>query len=212
MDWARLDCRLEASMELVVEGPRSLHRRDVLGDSRKVDRSPVRHLEGMRKVLGEIPRSGDADHGDDATRGDRLHDLRVHVLRARLGGGCEPALLAEDRAVESFQLLARLDPEVVDERRPGRLVRVERLCLTAGAIQREHEQSAKRLAERMLCDDSLELGDHLGVATGFDVGLDPLLDRDDPELFEPADLSLGERLEHEVCEWRPPPEGEGLPE
>ncbi len=50
------------------------------------------------------------------------------------------------------------------------------------------------------------------MAAEREVGLDALLDGDKPELFEPGDLGLGERLVEEVRERRPSPEPERLAE
>ena len=50
------------------------------------------------------------------------------------------------------------------------------------------------------------------MATEREVRLDPLLDGDEPELVEPGDLGLGERLVEEVRKRRPSPETERLAE
>ena len=50
------------------------------------------------------------------------------------------------------------------------------------------------------------------MAPEREVRLDALLDGDEPELFEPRDLGLGERLVEEVRERRPSPEPERLAE
>ena len=42
----------------------------------------------------------------------------------------------------------------------------------------------------MLRDERLELGDELAAAAQLEVGVDPLLERLEPELLEPADLAL----------------------
>ena len=48
----------------------------------------------------------------------RAHDLVVVILvRARPGGRRERRLLPQDRRVERLERGARLDPELVDERR-----------------------------------------------------------------------------------------------
>jgi hypothetical protein len=50
----------------------------------------------------------------------------------------------------------------------------------------------------MLADQPLELGHQLGVAAEDEVGLDPLLERGQPQLLETRDLTLREGLEHDV--------------
>ena len=60
----------------------------------------------------------------------------------------------------------------------------------------------------MLADERLELGDDVGRAAELDVGRDPLLDRDEAQLVEPADLGLRPVLERELGERRAAPERE----
>ena len=58
----------------------------------------------------------------------------------------------------------------------------------------------------MLGDERLELTDELVVAPEQQVGVDPELDRRQPDLLEPGDRRLGEALVGEVRERRAPPE------
>ena len=48
-----------------------------------------------------------------------------------------------------------------------------------------------------------QLRDQLGVAAGFEVVLDPPLEAGQAQLFEPGDLTLGERARGELGERRP---------
>jgi len=50
----------------------------------------------------------------------------------------------------------------------------------------------------MLADEPLELGHELGVAAAGKIGLDPLLERGQPQLLETRDLALCEGLERDV--------------
>ena len=52
----------------------------------------------------------------------------------------------------------------------------------------------------------LELPDQLGVAPAGEVGLDPLLERREPQLLEPRRRHQSECLEQEVGECRATPE------
>src|SRR5207247_781371 len=121
-------------------------------------------------------------------------------------GGLERAFLPEDRGVERLQRRTGLDPELLDENAPRVVVRVQRLALTAGAVEREHQQAARALAKRVLGDQGLELADRLVVPPERDVGVDPLLERSEAKILQPADLRLGERLVSEIGQRRPPPE------
>ena len=82
--------------------------------------------------------------------------------------------MAKDRLLESLQRFARFDPEVVDERLPRVLVRVERVCLPVGAVQGEHLLGAQPFAERMLADEHLELAENVLVAAQREVAVDPV--------------------------------------
>src|SRR5262245_49823323 len=108
--------------------------------------------------------------------------------------------------------MAWLDSELVDEQAPRLPVDVERLDLSTGAVEREHELCAKRLAIRMQSGERLEFADEVPPAAEGEVCVDPPLEGDEAKLFQPADLSLGERFPLQIREGRPAPEGEGVAE
>src|SRR4051794_41867488 len=58
----------------------------------------------------------------------------------------------------------------------------------------------------MLAHQRLELADHARVTAKRQFGVHALLDRHQPQLLEPGDLSLRERLVGEVRQRRPPPQ------
>ncbi len=103
----------------------------------------------------------------------------------------------EDHPLERAQLLARLEAELV-EREPRLLVGGERVDLPARAVEREHLQPPQPLACRVLAGEPLELADELGVHAELELRLDPILQRREAELLEPARLGLRERLEGEI--------------
>ena len=78
------------------------------------------------------------------------------------------------------------------------LVGLERLCLAAGAVERDHELAAEALAQRILLHEAFELHDHTRVLSEGELGLDSGLDRCQAKLLEAADLALGERLVGEL--------------
>jgi hypothetical protein len=127
-------------------------------------------------------------------------------------GKAERRVLAQDRALQRAQLRARLEPEFLDEQAPSFAVSVERVRLPPGAVQRQHQLGAKTLLQRVFGDESLELADKLGVATKSEIGLDPRLDGNDPQVLETRNLGLSERLEREVGECRSAPEVEAVVE
>jgi hypothetical protein len=80
-------------------------------------------------------------------------------------------VVVEDLPLEALQLLARLDPDLV-ERRAQAAVHVERLALPPRAVEREHELRPQALAMRMRGDQRLQLAGHLGVTSELEVGVD----------------------------------------
>jgi hypothetical protein len=68
----------------------------------------------------------------------------------------------------------------------------ERVHLTAAAVQGHHELTVLSLAVRMLCDQLVELGDHLAVPGECQVGIDARFLGIEPQLLEPPDLVLRE--------------------
>ena len=68
----------------------------------------------------------------------------------------------------------------------------------------------KSLAQRVRGDERLALGDDVRVPAEGQIGFDPVLDQADPQLLQPRDLHLRERLVPEVGERRTAPEGERL--
>ena len=60
-------------------------------------------------------------------------------------------------ALELAQPLARLDPELLDQLPARVLVRLQRVGLPVGAVEREHQLRAQALAVRVLVDQPLEL-------------------------------------------------------
>ena len=116
--------------------------------------------------------------------------------------------MGQDRLFQAPQRLARLDPELLDERPSSVLVDVERLRLTAATVEGEHELRAQPLLQWVLRDERLELRDEVDVPAERQVGVDPLDQRAQAKLLEPTDLVLGERLVGELCEWRAAPHRE----
>ena len=79
-------------------------------------------------------------------------------------------------------------------------VGVERLGLAAAAVQREHALGVQPLAQRVLGQQRVDLADELVMAPGGEVRVDRELRGGEPQLLEPADLRVGERLVGDVRE------------
>ena len=127
--------------------------------------------------------------------------------RPSVGTG-QSGILAQDRLLELLQAHARLDPEFVHEQRPRTPVDLERLRLSAGAVERPHQRRSERLPVGVLAHEGLQLGDQFGVPAQFQIGLQPTLERSQAKLLKAEDLGLEERLRGEVCERGPPPQRE----
>jgi hypothetical protein len=120
--------------------------------------------------------------------------------------------LVEDRLFELMEGGTRLDAQLLYQQVPRLSVHVERLRLSPGAIEREHQLRAKPFTEGMLADESLEFGGELDVAPECEIGVDAVLQRAEPQLLETEDLTLGERLVRDVGERGAAPECERLTE
>ena len=209
-----------------------------LGDGRHQERFVADRVErdeerAVREVLGKGIRSldGQARLAGAARAGQRdrtrvSFERRSHLVelpaaphhRAHRNGhvaGGEWAarqalVLAEDRLLQLPQLGAGLQAELVEERLARGAVRLQRVRLAPRAVEREHQQAAQPFPERMLDDQRLQLTDHLVMAPEPELGLDPVLGRSEPQLVEPRDLALDERVVAEISESLPPPERQRL--
>ena len=118
--------------------------------------------------------------------------------------------MRENLPLELLQRAAGLETELRDHRPPRVLIGRQRIGLPARAVEREHQLLAEAFAERILGDEALQLRDGGRVTSEREVGLDPVLDRAQPELLEPPDLALSEVLVRELGQCRPPPQAERL--
>ncbi len=142
---------------------------------------------------------------------------RVEALRGLAAGpglvghdAIERGILAQDRLLQAPQLGPRLQPERLHERVAGVAEDVERLGLPARAVEREHQQRADALAQRVLVDQRAQPADRLAVAPGVEVVLERQLGRRQMQLLEPAHLRGRERLLEHAGERGSVPERERL--
>ena len=140
-----------------------------------------------------------ASNGASPLNGQTSRSGAARSARA-VDGDVQRRVLDEDRPLELLQLDARLEPELVVQERPRPPVDLEPFGLPAAAVEREHQLRAEALAVGVLGDERLELGDERELAAERELGVDPLLDRRQPQLLEPLDLDPRERLELEVGE------------
>ncbi len=184
----------------------------VAGDEHDDERSDCERCE---EAAGEYegaraPAIGDGRRLREAARGAGLCCGRTGTRSS--AASVQRGVLREDRALELAQLLARLDAELLDERRARIAVRRERLRLPAGAVQREHQLGARPLAQRVGLDERLELPYPLGVVAQGELRLHELLGGGQPKLLQAGDLRLRERVVGEVGQRGAAPQREPLPE
>ena len=118
-------------------------------------------------VLGQQP-SQVVSTADEAFSGGKTRWMRRTPRRDRGMRHLEQRVLLEDRLLESAQLAARLHTKEADELAPCLLIRIERLSLSAGSVQREHEQRPRPLPQGFPGDDARELSDQPVIAPGFE--------------------------------------------
>ena len=118
--------------------------------------------------------------------------------------------MAQDGLLELAELRPRLEAQLVEQDASRILVCLQRVRLAAHTVEREHQLATQTLSHRVLGHESLELADDLVVAAEAEISFEPALERGEPQLFEPGDLRLCERLVVNVDKRWPAPEGEGL--
>ena len=100
----------------------------------------------------------DFDERADAIVARRRDEDHAGARRRRRGSELERGVVREDRPLERLQRRGRIEPEGLDQEPPRRTVDLQRFRLSSGAVEREHQLAAGPLAQRMLCDERLELG------------------------------------------------------
>ena len=117
-------------------------------------------------------------------------------------------LVAQNRALERSQLLARLETELLREERSGSPVGGECIRLPLRAVEGHHQLAPQALAERFLSDEAFELRDERGVPAQRELSLDALLDANKAELVEASGLEGEDAAVPDVGERRAAPQGE----
>ena len=121
------------------------------------------------RELAQLSRS--ADEGTDG--GGQVADapVGVHVVvRTWPLGRVEVRVLSKDRRLETLELAARLEAELVAEHRPRGLVGAQRVGLTAGPVQGQHQLTSDPLAQRMELNQRLQFPDQLRSGTHLEPG------------------------------------------
>ena len=120
---------------------------------------------------GEVRRSGVARRGDDTDSGPR-------------GRGVERRVRAQDRGLESAQLLAGLQAVLLAQQPPPLAVGRERPGNLPAPVEGDHELRPGALAQGVRGHQAGQLAGELDVAPGAQVGLDAVLPCRQPALVE----------------------------
>jgi len=118
----------------------------------------------------------------------------------------ERRVLVEDPALEVLELRAGLEPELPVEQGAGVAVEIKRLGLPSGAVEREHQLTARTFPQRLLVDQLLELRPDPNLLPEREPGVDPVGRRLAALALKPPHRLLGELVVPEVRERGPPPE------
>ena len=171
-------------------------------------RSRKRAWPRLLPVLLEVgDEPGDEHEVERAVAGHLVGDVEVAAARVadrRLPRGAarrrqvQARVLAEDAQLELAQRRPGSMPSSLDERPASALEHLQRVGLPAAAVEREHQLAAQALAEHVLGDERLELRHQVVMAAERQVGVDAILERGEPQLVQPGDLALRERLAAEI--------------
>ena len=138
-------------------------------------------LPQTRRPLDVGQQEGDHPRRQLPRRRDRRGGI-VDGTPERSGAHREPRVLRKHGPLKLAQTLARLDPELLDQRPAGVLVDLQRVRLALAPVEREHQQPAEPLAGGVLGHQLLEFADQCGVPADDQVGLNARLDGREPLL------------------------------
>ena len=98
--------------------------------------------------------------------------------------------------MDAAELRTGIDAQLVVQHLAGLVEGLQRFGLPAAAVQRDHQQAAHALAQRVLRDERGELGHRLLVTAQIEQDLGALFGGGRPELGEADPLGPGERPRH----------------
>ncbi len=118
--------------------------------------------------------------------------------------------MAHDVDLQLPERRARLEPELGHQRLAPEPIGREGVGLAAAAMEREHQLRPEALAQRMLGDEPLELGDRAQPL--LELGVHQVLQRRHAQLLEPRDVGLRERVERAIRQRGPAPQRQDPPQ
>ena len=133
----------------------------------------------------------------------------VKAITARSGGragGVERDVLLQDGALDPLQARARLDTEFLHQHPAGRPVDSQRLGLPPATVERDHQLLVQPLPQGVGGGERFQFADHVPMMAKREIGFDPVLDDTGPQLIQPRDLCLRERLIADLSQRRTAPQ------
>ena len=124
--------------------------------------------------------------------------------------GIEFRVVFQNRLLEVPEIWGGIDTQLLSERRPGSLGDAQRVGLSTGPVQGEHELSCESFDEGVFSDQGLQLTDHLPMAPQSQVSLDTELDGISSEFLQTGDLRAQRHGIGEIGIRGTSPESEGF--
>ena len=129
--------------------------------------------------------------------------LQRQLARPSLGRSApqiELRILDEDAFLDAAEGGSWFDSQFLGEGGSGRLIGAEGICLSPGAIERQHQLLPQGLPERVLGRQRLQLLDHLAVSTEFEIGPQSVFQGGQPQLIEPHCFLPSEHVVSELSQ------------
>ena len=133
-------------------------------------------------------------------------------LAAFLFGGQQRRVVAKDRGLQISKCRTGVDAEFLGESLAHRRGDRERFGLPPRPVQRQHQLAMQPFAERMGENQSLEFGNHGMLLAQGEIGVNPVVQRNQSKFLQPRCLGTRKLGRAQVVEHRSPPQAERLTE
>ena len=158
------------------------------GKARRVERQLGRHRRDH--ALGPGPPAAVAERGTEPRR------VAVERHQGRAVRGGQGGIGGQHLLVDAGQVAARIDAELIGEHPPAFGEHPQRLGVPSAAVQRDHQQPAHPLPQRMIRHHGRQVGHDLLVPAKRQQDVGPLFRGRGAQLAEPHPLRLRERPGH----------------